>query len=166
MTATYATTSDVQARIPYRTIGASTKPSSTQVQDWLDTGQQLLDGALLAGELPAPYATAHAMGILKTWLVSYVEGRVRMAYAAAGGDGNNDDGKDLVQAFMGTSEGAAQPGLLEKIMTSPLVYGSMLAAGSAPDSARRLSSHVLDNADGLSVSAGSFTPTFTVSEKL
>ncbi|MEK0431095.1 MAG: hypothetical protein RL139_899 [Gemmatimonadota bacterium] len=163
MTATYATTSDVQARIPYRTISTTSKPTTAQVQDWLDSGQSMLDGALLAAELPAPYTSDHAKAILKMHLVSYVEGRVRQAYASAGGDGNNDDGRDLIEAFEG---GPNRPGLIEKIAANPVLYGSMLAAGSSPDSARRLSGHVLDNADGLTISEGDFAPTFTVSEKL
>lgn len=96
---TYVSTSHLEARIPYRTVSGSTSPSTTQVDYWIDEAEALIHGALSAVGLDGPFSDADQVKILRSWCLDYVEGRFRMAYAAAGGDGRNDDGKDLVERF-------------------------------------------------------------------
>lgn len=148
---TYATVADVQARIPYKTIGAGTTPSTATVQEWLDQAEAKINGTLLAAGLDAPYTSTDAKRILAISVLNFAEGRLRMAYAATGGDGTNQDGKDMVAMFDAT--------ILE-IRGDPVGWGAMLGAGTAPDAARLLRGHVLDNADGLTVANGDFAPIF------
>jgi hypothetical protein len=150
----YASTSDVQARLPGRTLSVSSKPTLAQVSDWIDEAEALIDGAL-AGytSLTVPVTSpARALKILKSWALLYAEGHTRMAFASGGGDGTNDDGKDSVAQFEAK---------LEWIRQNPVAAESALTSGAAASSTRRLRGHVLDNADGKTVSNGDFAPTFT-----
>ncbi len=151
----YATSSDVQARDPYRPISATTSPTTTQVTQWLTEADALLNGALQAGQISTPVTSANGLEILKSWACDYGEGHLRMAYAASGGDGSNTDGRDLLEKFYK---------ILEDILDNPARYGAMLQGGTAGSSARRLRGHVLDNADNLTVEAGDFAPKVTKDE--
>lgn len=142
----YAVFADIAARIPYRTIGASTKPSQSDVTTWLAEAEAMLNGALLGAGLPAPYSDASAVLILKSWVCDYAEGYVRKAYAAAGGDGSNDDGKDLLEKF-------AQR--LTDIAMQPAVYDRMLTPGSSASSTTQVRASNMD---------GALEPTFTRGE--
>lgn len=144
----YASVSDVQAHLPGRTISASTKPSISQMEAWITETEAMLNGALRASGLPAPYAGEPA-SILKSWTVSRVEGLVRMAHAATGGDGSNDDGKDLVEQFNT---------LLRDIRDNPSWYGAVLGGGDAPSTSVRLKSAWTDGA------STPYQPTFTREE--
>ena len=157
----YASVSDVEARLPYRVdredgFTSTTQPSLAQVQQWLDDAEAELNATLLAVGLPAPYSSAGAVATLRQAVTGCVEGRVRMAYASAGGDGNNDDGKDMIRTWQDT---------LLDIRNSAGWWSAKLGA-AAPTSARSgLASYVTSNADGKSVSDGDFRPTFTRCEK-
>lgn len=152
----YCVVSDIQARLAYWTISTTSSPSSAQISAWIDEAESMLDGALQAVDLPAPYATTHAVRILKSWVASYVEGLVRRAHVAAAGEGaQNEDGKDLVEKF---------DALIKDILAKPSIYGSMLAGGSGPSAATRLRAYQTNNRDGLSSSASVFSPTFKKTE--
>lgn len=120
----YAVLSDVQARLSGRTIAALSKPSSTQVETWLAEAAAMLAGSLGAAGLPLPEVGTNGALIMTAWECDYAEGRTRMAYASAGGDGTNDDGKDLVEGFRQ---------LTVNIRRYPSDYGAMLASGNAPE---------------------------------
>lgn len=132
----YAVHGDVQARIPYRTIGASSKPSQSDVTTWLAEAQAMLDGALAGAGLPAPYTDSAAVLQLKSWVCDYAEGLVRKAYAAAGGAGDNDDGKDLLEKFEAR---------LKDIAARPAVYERMLSPASTASTTTQVRA---SNADG------------------
>jgi hypothetical protein len=152
----YATYSDVQARLGGRfAFGAATKPTQAQVTAWIAEAEAVLNGTLQAAELEAPYSSDAAVLILRNWVTSYVEGLVRQVNAAAGGDGGNDDGKDLIEAWEQR---------LRDVATRPSWYGAMLGAGNAPDAARRIRGYVLDNDDDKTIADGHFAPTFTRDE--
>lgn len=125
---TWAVLADVQARLAGRTISATSKPTSTQVEAWIAEAEAMLTGSLGAAGLPLPAAGATGATIMRAWVCDYAEGRTRMAYASAGGDGSNDDGKDQVEGFRQ---------LTVNIRRYPTDYGAMLAAGDAPDGASR-----------------------------
>lgn len=151
---TYASYSDVAARLPYRTIGASSKPTSTQVEQWITEAEAMLTGALARAGISYP-VTGGGAEIMKSWAADFAEGRTRQAYAAAGGDGGNDDGKDLIEAFRDL--------VRVQIPGDPPGFEAMLWTASS-STTRRLRGHVLDNADGLTISDGDFAPTFTKSD--
>lgn len=90
----------MEARIPYRTIDANSSPNTTQVDSWIDHAEAMINGALRAGEITETVVTeTHAVNILREIVVDYAEGRVRQAYAAAGGDGTNEDGEVQIERF-------------------------------------------------------------------
>jgi hypothetical protein len=120
----YAVLNDVQARIPARTLSATSKPSATNVEDWIAEADAMLCGSLAAGDIPLPDAGTAGATIMRAWECDYAEGRARMAYASAGGDGSNNDGKDLVESFKT---------LTVNIRRHPSDYGAMLAGGDAPE---------------------------------
>jgi hypothetical protein len=121
----YAVATDVQARIPGRIISTTSKPSTTQVEAWIAEADAMLSGSLAAGGIPLPEVATNGATIMRAWECDYAEGRARMAYASAGGDGANDDGKDMIESFKT---------LLTNIRRYPSDYGSMLSAGGdAPE---------------------------------
>ena len=126
----WATYSDVQSRIPGRTIDATTKPSSTEVSAWVDEGEAEIYATLQAAGIdPTACAGAVALKILRSWVCDYAEGHARMAYASAGGDGQNDDGKDILERFYKR---------LDDILANPSRYGAMLSAGTSPTDTLRV----------------------------
>jgi hypothetical protein len=149
---TYAATADVQRRNPYRVIGVSTSPSSTDVDEFISEAEASLHGALAAAQIPTPITDANGSRLLKAWVLNYAEGRVRMAYAAAGGDGANSDGRDLVDGFWAR---------VNDIIDNPTRYASMLFSGSAPSGTRRVRCYQLDNQDSKSIGNDDFAPVFT-----
>jgi hypothetical protein len=152
----YATTDHVQAALPGRTISASSKPTLAQVTAWIEEGDARLNAVLARAGVETPVEDAQALVILRSWTMLYAEGRTRMAFASGGGDGTNDDGKDLIAKF---------DELLQWIRENPTAAAAELSeTGSAPDTSRRMRSHVLDNAHGLSVDNGDFDPKFTVAD--
>ena len=152
----YATVANLQARIPYREISVSSVPTTAQVQEWLDNADATIDGALQAGELPAPYTDATAVRIIKEWVLDYVEGRVRVALASASIDGLNTDGVRAIDRWEAR---------LADIHRWPDRFGAMLGAGAAPAASITLRAYSTDNNDGLSIGAGDFDPTFTREEQ-
>lgn len=151
---TYASTSDIAARLPYRTIDSNSKPTSTQVGQWITEAEAMLTAALDTCQITTPVTNSNGIELLKSWACDYAEGRTRMAYANSGGDGGNDDGKDLIENFKE---------LIDKILDNPTMYSAMFNAGDAEASSRRVRGYVLDNDDSVSISNGDFEPTFTKS---
>lgn len=148
---TYAAESDVQARIPSRTISASTKPSSTDVALYITDAESRLTGALKAGQIATPITDSDGVEIMTGWVATYAEGRCRMAWAAGAGDGDNDDGKDMVQWFVEV--------LIPDIINNPSTYEAMLTGGAATSSSR-VRSYTLDNNDDKTIADGDFDPQF------
>lgn len=151
---TYANSSDVAARVPYRKIDATSDPTDVQVEQWITAAEAKLTGVLAAGQATTPVINANGIEIVKSWVTDYAEGRVRMAYAATG-DGSNDDGKDLVEGF---------ENLLTAIRADTAGFDAELSGGTSTDSSRTMRGHVLDNSDGKTIAAGDFAPTFTTEE--
>ena len=113
----YATTAtDVQARLPGFTLSTTTKPSSTQATQWLVEADAFINVALAAAGLTSPATAANLLELFKSAATDYAEGHVRMALAAAGGDGGNDDGKDLIAGFKA---------LVADIRANPAAYSAV-----------------------------------------
>lgn len=101
MAATFATTDDVQARTPYREIpsAGADAPNVAIVGDWLDQAETRLVNTLASVGIAVSASNTTHKKILAPIIIDVGEGRLRKAYAAAGGDGQNDDGKDLLEGF-------------------------------------------------------------------
>lgn len=95
----YAQVESVRARLPYRTLDASSDPSQTQVEEWILEAEANVNGMLTAIGVSSPCTDSTGRKILAGKAASYAEGRVRMAFAAAGGDGDNEDGRFLIEEF-------------------------------------------------------------------
>ena len=150
--ATYAAIGNVTARVAGRTIDATSSPTQTQVEAWIDEGEALVTGELLAAQCALPAASALGGKILTSWVADYAEAHVRMAWVAAIG-GGSDDGRDLLERFNTR---------LDDIANNPARYSAMLNGGAADDSARALRSHILDNTDDKNVDDGDFDPIFEI----
>jgi len=121
MALTYTAATDVAARVPGRTIGASSKPTTTQVETWLYEGEALLMGALYAGGIDAPTAGTTGGKIMTSWATDYGEAHTRMSWAATAGD-ENKDGESILERFHK---------LIQDIFDNPARYQAMLNAGAS-----------------------------------
>jgi len=146
----YAATADIQARIPSRTIGASTEPSTTQVGLYITDAEAKINGALRAAGITTPVEDTDGVEIITAWVATYCEGRARMAWAAGAGDGDNDDGKDMVDWFNNV--------LIQDILDKPTKYELMLTGSGS--SSVQLKSYILDNNDDKTIDGGDFDPIF------
>jgi hypothetical protein len=117
----YTTAAGVQARVPGRTIGASTKPTTTEVETWLYEGEAYLKGALSAGGIDAPTAGTDGGKLMTTWATDFAEARVRMSWASTAGD-ENKDGQSILDRF---------DKIITDIYENPGRYQAMLNAGAA-----------------------------------
>lgn len=155
---TYAVTADVTARVPYRSaITISSEPSTTNVESWLREASAMLSSTLLSVGIEPPTADSgntYTSGgqICKAWCIDYAEGRLRMAYAAAGGDGANDDGKDILQRFLDR---------LEWIRANVAAARALMLGEQPSSSTSQLRSLWTDDRDGGSIAADSWPRKFT-----
>lgn len=147
----YASVANIQSRNPYVAIGASSSPTSSEVQIWLDEAEAEINGILSGAGLVSPNVNANGIKILRNKVTTYVAGLVSQALAAAGGDGGNTDGADAEVKW---------DAFLTDLMNNPIKWGGILQGGSAGDAAIKARSHVTHNQDGLSKSNGDFTPEY------
>jgi hypothetical protein len=127
---TYAVIGDVQARLAGRpTFSAATKPTREQVEAWIDEAEAYLTGTIVAAGSPMPDATTGGGKIVRSLTCDYAEAHARMAHASAGGDGGNDDGKDLLDKFYGK---------LAEISREATRWASMLASGAEVEGATKI----------------------------
>lgn len=153
MAPVYSTYTNVTKRVPYRSVDATSTPSSTDVNTWLERAEAKLHAALISGGIATPITSTHGVSVMKDWTEDYAEGRLRKAYASADGDGDNEDGEDLIEAFRE---------LCKDIVNNPHIYDAMLN-NAATEATRRVRGYVTDNTEDKTVSAGDFAPTFTKS---
>lgn len=148
----YVTTAQVVAHLPYRTIDGSSSPSTTDIDGWIDEAEAVLNGALSAAQIVAPVTSANGVKICRAWVTDAVVGTLRMAFAAAGGDPNNNAGQDQLDKFNDR---------INEIINNPQRYAMILGGGAGTTASRQLRSHVTDNLDGKT--AADFEPTFSTS---
>lgn len=98
---TYADITNVQARLPGRSITSTSKPSQAQIEAWIDEAEAYLGAAIEGGGGSLPDVGSRGATILRSLVCDYAEAHTRMAHAAAGGDGANDDGKDSLDKWYG-----------------------------------------------------------------
>lgn len=150
---TYVTHDDVQKRVPYRTIGAATKPSETDVDAWIDEAEAGLENLLKAHGCTVPVTAASGVKLMRSWVIDYPLSLILSAFAhSAGGDPGSEAGKAEMDRFL------ARCADIEK---EPAKYEAMLTASStASDSTRVVRCYELDNEDDKSIDDGDFDPEF------
>lgn len=141
---TYTTLAGLQPRLGHRglQITATSEPTISDVEAWLDEAEAEALGAIKAGGGPASF-TLGGQGhrIIRGRIENYVAGLVRIAHAASGGAGNNDDGVKLVDDWKEW---------LKKLETdSRWMLAQLDDAGSEGSDATVLRSHATDTALGL-----------------
>jgi hypothetical protein len=95
------TYTDVSVRIPAaRELTSTSQPSSSDATAWIAEAEAKINNAMrFIGLAAVPLTATDLAAELKAWSLDYAEGRVRRAYAAAGGATGFDDGNDLIEAF-------------------------------------------------------------------
>ena len=149
---TYVSVAQVTAHIPFRTISASTKPTTAQVEEWIVEGEALLDSALAAIGVTTPVTEAADLILARAWVKDYPLGHLIVAFANAGGDGDNDDGELELERFYER---------YNDITANPAKYAQLLAGGEGPATSRQVRSHIVDNPDAKTTANGDFLPKFT-----
>jgi hypothetical protein len=153
---TYVNNAQIAAKLPYRNFTATSKPSTTDLDNWIDEAEAVLEGALDAAQITTPVTSTKGVKIVRTWVSEAVIGTVRMSFAHSGGDPNNESGQAQIEAFNER---------LTDIMNNPQRYQMLLSGGAGSDSSRQIRSHSLDHPDGKTISGGDFEPTFSTGTK-
>lgn len=136
----YCSTTHVEAHMGGRAFNSTAIVTDTQADAWINHAERQLIGTLAAVGGSSDYTadTTHALLIIRDWVAIYVAGLARRSYAAAAGDGQNEDGQDEIE---GWNE------LLQDIRRDPAHYIQMLTA-AANSSSNHLSAHCdSDDAD-------------------
>lgn len=152
---TYGSAAGVAARLGNRPLTATSAPSTTDAGNWLDEAEAELFGAIQQGGGPASY-TSGSRGalIIRQWVERYVAGLVRETHAAAGGDGSNEDGAELREAWAA---------LLLRLRTNAENVLAMLESdGGLPTEAIGIGSHTTDGS--LALTATDYGPTFKLKD--
>jgi hypothetical protein len=151
----YAQVADVTRRIPYLPISSVSKPSSSDIEEWIDEAEAQLEGAALGVGITPASLTTRGKRLFRTWATNYAEGMVRQSNASSGGDGDNDDGTEKLLGFRET---------LIRFSEDPGGMDAMLTDGSPVDDTRRVRSYVTDNSDGVTRSSSGIVPTIRKGE--
>jgi hypothetical protein len=146
-----ATYSDLQPRVLFFTIGASTSPSTTQVNAWIDEAEAKINNTLKAGGMTTPISNAEGVEQLKALSVDYAEARLRMTLSPPGTEGH-EQGRALLADFNA---------ILTDMRSQPADWSAMLSGGTAAEGSRRIRSHILDDVDGRASDDDDFEATFT-----
>lgn len=133
---TYAASSDVAERLPYRTIDANSKPTTTAVGKWIDQAEAELTGVLDSAQITTPVTNANGINIILSWVAEYVTGLAEKAYARGGGDGDNDSGEDAIERW---------DALLIAIAENPSLTNKKLWGGATSTSTTKFRSHRTKN---------------------
>ncbi len=132
----WAAISDVQGKIRNFDIGATSNPSTTEIQKWLDEAEAAIRMALQGvGIDPTSWTSTDDQGLyLGGYARDFALGNILAAFATAQGDEESDAGSAMIDRL---------DALIDDIALKPQKYGDMLSAGSPPAGTKRLRSHVL-----------------------
>lgn len=130
MALSYANITDVDARVGYPAMTATSKPTTDQASVWLEDAQNELDSTLLAiGHSPVPVTASKAVAICKKHIVDCAVAQVRITRAGSGGDSENDHGQELMEKCEAT---------LDDIRANPNWWSAKLGAGAPAGGIRKL----------------------------
>ena len=128
--ATYAQPEDLRPRVGGRDITTTSDPNLDQVEEWIEAAEAMLLNCLTAASITVPTApTANGFKIMREWVLDYAEGRYRSAMAAAGGDGDNEDGERALDEFKA---------LMQDIRSDKSYYAVLLTGTAAGDATARV----------------------------
>jgi hypothetical protein len=123
-------------------ITATSRPTLDDLAEWLEEAEAEALGAIKAGGGPSSFAAdSQGARIIRGRVENYVAGLARIAHAAAGGAGNNDDGEKLVEDW--------KAWLRELKTDSQWLLAQLDANGSEGAGATVLRSHATDTSLGL-----------------
>lgn len=150
--ANYGSTAGVQGRVPARTIGASTAPTTTQITTLIDQVEALLDAKLAAIGLTTPVTGTNPVAILAFAVNGKVASLAYLGKLTVDDEGGG--GEPLLDKLT-----AEWDELMSEIKAAPSTVAAMLGQsyGSTAGSSQ-LRSYITDNSDGLSASSGDFDP--------
>lgn len=95
MALVYSSVANVQARVPGRTLTEASKPTLTQVGEWLEEAEAMILGALASCGISQPAAESNGGKIIKSWVCDFAEGHLREAWASTAGDENRTGSPQL-----------------------------------------------------------------------
>lgn len=151
----YTRVDDIGDRLKYtfpNGFSTSTTPSRDRVSKWIEEAEAKLNNTLNAAGITTPVTNNSGRIELGVYVANYVEGRIRQVLAAAGGDGDNDDGVELIQSLFD---------VCADIRNNQPWWADKLASGSG--GVRQLFAHPTDDVDGRPITA--FAPKFTRDDK-
>lgn len=153
---TYALNTDIQARMPMHPWSASSKPSTTDLTNWITLAEGKLTAALKTAQVATPVTDTDGIQLIKSIICDYVEGLARLALSS---------GVDSSDAQIGEQRRKDFDALVEKVAAGDAgVWAAMLSGGNAPAGACAVRGHVIDNPDGETISGGDFDPDFEKGE--
>lgn len=151
----YTRVDDISDRLSYTFpdgFSTTSNPSRDRVSKWIEEASAKLNNTLNAAGITTPVTNNSGRIELGVYISNYVEGRIRQFLAAAGGDGDNDDGIDLIQSLFD---------VCEDIRNNQPWWADKLASGSG--GVRQLFGTPTDDIDGRPIIA--FAPEFTRKDK-
>lgn len=149
---TYATTAHVESRTPGRTLNATSKPTTVEVDIWIDEAEAELTATLKAAQCTTPITDPDGVEIMRKWVCWYAVGMTKKAWAGSAADGN-EDGEIEITRF---------EALIVSISNDHAYYCALL--GGSGSGHRHVRSHVLDNSDSKTIADGDFDPVFEMDE--
>lgn len=153
---TYAVNTDIQARMPAHPWSASSKPSTTDLTNWITLTEGQLTAALKAAQIATPITDTDGAQLAKAIICEVVEGLARLALNSGVDSDDTQIGNQRIKEFND---------LLKEIAGGKAsLWGSMLSGGNMGSDKCRVRGHVINNPDGETIADGDFDPTFTKDE--
>ncbi len=146
---TYAANTDIQTRMPAHPWSGSSKPSTTDLTNWITLTEGQLTAALKAGGISTPITDADGIQLAKAIICEVVEGLARLALNSAVDASDAQIGNQRVKDFNELLKSVAAGG--------SSIWAAMLGGTSRQCGVR---GHVINNADGETIADGDFDPEF------
>ena len=142
----------------YFTLSTTSKPTTAQVQQWLNDAEDQITAALTSVGITAPGATAAGYSYLKRQAVDYAVAQTRQVRAAAnGGDPADDYAEQLLVQF---------DAFIRSVETQSEIWSGRLEGGAAGADSLLISGTATNDLDGRAVTHSSMKPTFTRSTEI
>lgn len=152
----WASAEDVQSRVTYGSVSATSKPSTDQVEQWLDEAEAQIRAILRAAGLATAYTDSDSVNLLIMWATDYATGQLLKAWGRQGNDELLEEGQALLERFDAT---------IQRVRSKTIAMGTELdSGGNVADSAQQVRSYTTDNSDGKTVARGDFAPVITNTE--
>lgn len=152
---TYATTSDVAALLPGRTIDGTSDPTLTEVGAWVDQAEDRIEGEVEYAGITSDGVVTNARGV--SYLKEVVSKGVAATFLEAKSAGSelNEEDRRLAEQYR-----AYWNEFLVIIDEEPKKAATLLGHGQSSGDRGVFRSHVQDNTTSKSVSNGDFDAKF------